>query len=49
MKCLGDLFLLVRERAAHIRLPLRGDGATIHTAESSFDKAYTVVTRSAVV
>ena len=23
---------------------LRGDGATIHTAESSFDKAYTVVT-----
>lgn len=23
---------------------LRGDGATVHTAESSFDKAYTVVT-----
>lgn len=26
------------------QLSLRGDGATIHTAESSFDKAYTVVT-----
>lgn len=26
------------------QVALRGDGATIHTAESSFDKAYTVVT-----
>jgi uncharacterized protein GlcG (DUF336 family) len=26
------------------QVSLRGDGATIHTAESSFDKAYTVVT-----
>lgn len=27
-----------------LQVVLRGDGATIHTAESSFDKAYTVVT-----
>jgi uncharacterized protein GlcG (DUF336 family) len=26
------------------QVALRGDGATVHTAESSFDKAYTVVT-----
>lgn len=26
------------------QVAIRGDGATIHTAESSFDKAYTVVT-----
>jgi len=26
------------------QVALRGDGATIHTSESSFDKAYTVVT-----
>jgi uncharacterized protein GlcG (DUF336 family) len=26
------------------QVELRGDGATIHTSESSFDKAYTVVT-----
>src|ERR1700684_4345840 len=26
------------------QVDLRGDGATIHTAESSYDKAYTVVT-----
>ena len=26
------------------QVSIRGDGATIHTAESSFDKAYTVVT-----
>lgn len=26
------------------QIALRGDGATIHTAESSFEKAYTVVT-----